>query len=266
MRDIASWQEGDITSLSSREKKRYHKRKSAIEEYFKTEASIDEIARRHHLSPEIVLELAEKCLMQHEDGGAWGFRALLPGVAVIDHAPQPALDTLDTSDVSEESKPPEKDVLDPGVDNSNTCSERCSPAQKQQSAMLIEEAVDDEDTAKRRAVKPPPLTPVLDIDVPETPRPSFMKEEEEEEEEEEHPVESLEEKTGSLVEVAVERPTAISEVETVDQVTQEREEILVPAGAEEEPARVERTQAEGEETVIKEMPTSAEVTATRRAE
>ncbi|MFL5698862.1 MAG: DUF4012 domain-containing protein [Ktedonobacteraceae bacterium] len=182
MRDIASWQQGDITSLSSREKKRYHKRKSAIEEYFKTEASIDEIARRHHLSPEIVLELAEKCLMQHEDGGAWGFRALLPGVAVIDHAPQPALDTLDTSDVSEESKPPEKDVLDPGVDTSNTCSESCPPAQRQQSAMLIEETADDEDTAKRRAVKPPPLTPVLDMDVPETPRPSFMKDEDEEEE------------------------------------------------------------------------------------
>src|SRR5437588_8354819 len=134
MLDITLWQKSDITSLSSREKKRYYKRKSAIEEYFKTEASIDEIASRHHLSPEIVLELAEKCVMQHEDGSAWGFRALLPGVDVIDHAPQPALDTsdgsdtldtLDTSDVSEESKPPEKDVLDPGVDNSNTCSESC---------------------------------------------------------------------------------------------------------------------------------------------
>src|SRR6266566_2813584 len=267
MRDISSWQKGDITSLSSREKKRYYKRKSAIEEYFKTEASIDEIAGRHHLSTEIVLELAEKCLMQHEDGSAWGFRALLPGVAVIDHAPQSALDTsdtldtLDTSDVSEESKSPEKDVLDPGVEASNTCSESGPPAQRQQSAMLIEETVDDEDTAKRRAVKPPPLTPVLDMDVPETPRPSFMKDEDEEDEEDEHPVESLEETTGSLVEVAVERPAAISEVETVDQVTQEREEILVPAGAEEEPTRVERMLAEGEETVIEEMPTPAEVTA-----
>src|SRR5437763_5678730 len=182
MREITSWQEGDITSLSSREKKRYHKRKSAIEEYFKTEASIDEIAGRHHLSPEIVLELAEKCLMQHEDGNAWGFRALLPGVAVIDHAPQPALDTLDTldtSDVSEESKPPEKEVLDPGVETSNTYSESCPPAQREQSAMLMEDTADDEDTAKRRAVKPPPLTPVLDMDVPETPRPSFMNEENE---------------------------------------------------------------------------------------
>src|SRR5437588_5027128 len=119
MLDITLWQKGDITSLSSREKKRYYKRKSAIEEYFKTEASIDEIAGRHHLSPEIVLELAEKCLMQHEDGNAWGFRALLPGVDVIDHAPQPAFDTLDTSDtldISEESKTPEKDVLDLGVE------------------------------------------------------------------------------------------------------------------------------------------------------
>src|SRR5437763_7212201 len=145
MRDISSWQKGDITSLSSREKKRYYKRKSAIEEYFKTEAPIDEIASRYRLSPEMLLELAEKCLMQHEDGSAWGFRALLPGISVIDHAPQSASDASNTSDTSdaldapEVSKSPEKDVLDPDAETSNTCSESCPSAQREQSAMLIEE-------------------------------------------------------------------------------------------------------------------------------
>src|SRR5438132_551792 len=104
MSDITLWQAGDISSLSSREKKRYYKRKSAIEEYFRTEVCVDEIASRHHLSTKTILDLAEKCLMQHEYGNTWGFRALLPGAAVIDHTPQPASDTLDTPDLSEVSK------------------------------------------------------------------------------------------------------------------------------------------------------------------
>ena len=143
MRDITSWQKADITSLNSRQKKRYYRGKFAIAEYFTTEAPVDEIAHRYRLSPEIVLEMAEKCLMQHEDGRVWGFRALLPGVAVKDHAPQ---------------------------------------------AAILDEATDDEDTDKRRAVKPPPLTPVLDMDVPETPHPSFLKDEDEAEE---HPTAPL---------------------------------------------------------------------------
>ena len=62
-RDIASWQEGTISALRSREKKRYLKRKSAIKEYFTTGASPEEIALQHHISTEDLLELAEKCTM-----------------------------------------------------------------------------------------------------------------------------------------------------------------------------------------------------------
>lgn len=236
MSDITLWQAGDISSLDSREKKRYYKRKSAIEEYFRTEVCVDEIASRYRLSAKTILELAEKCLMQHEDGNAWGFRALLPGAAVIDHASQPASDTLDAPDLSEVNKMPEKEELDPGIESSNTSTESSPQAQREQSAMPLEEALDDEDTAKRLAIKVPPLTPVLDMDVPETPRPSFMKEDEEEE----HPAESQEETARSLVEVAV------------DQVTQEEEEIPVSAGAEEAP-EAERMLAKGDETGIEEM-------------
>jgi hypothetical protein len=88
--DISSWQEGDISLLRSREKKRYNNRKSAIKEYFTTDTTLDEILLRYHLQEAIFMNLVENCLMQHEDGTPWGFRALLPGVEVINHTPQPA--------------------------------------------------------------------------------------------------------------------------------------------------------------------------------
>src|SRR5437868_14716300 len=68
MRDISSWREGDIRSLSTRAKKKYYRRKSAIEDYFTSNISIDEITLRKHISSERLLQLAEQCLMQAEDG------------------------------------------------------------------------------------------------------------------------------------------------------------------------------------------------------
>src|SRR6266496_1794626 len=90
MRDISSWQEENISSLSARAKKKYYKRKSAIKEYFTTEAIIDEITQLNHISPESLMQLVERCLMLDPDGTPWGFRALLPGANVADHSPQPA--------------------------------------------------------------------------------------------------------------------------------------------------------------------------------
>src|SRR5215469_9006438 len=86
-REISSWIEADTGGLSARGKRRYQKRKSAIADYFTTEASLEEIARRHHFSQEILLRLAARCLVQHEDGMPWGYRALVPGVTVVDYAP-----------------------------------------------------------------------------------------------------------------------------------------------------------------------------------
>jgi len=86
-RDISSWIKADIRRLGSRGRKRYHKRKAAIVDYFTTDDSLNEIALRHHMPPEVLLNLAEKCLMQHEDGTPWGFRALVPGITVIDYSP-----------------------------------------------------------------------------------------------------------------------------------------------------------------------------------
>ena len=86
-REISSWIEADISGLSARGERRYQKRKSAIADYFTTEDSIEEITLRHHLSQEILLKLAARCSMQHEDGMPWGYRALMPGVTVVDYAP-----------------------------------------------------------------------------------------------------------------------------------------------------------------------------------
>ena len=55
-RDISSWVEPDITKLSTRGKKRYNKRKNAVEDYFTTDLTIEEITLRHHLSSEILMK------------------------------------------------------------------------------------------------------------------------------------------------------------------------------------------------------------------
>jgi hypothetical protein len=86
-RDISSWIKADLRGLGSRGRKRYHKRKAAIVDYFTTDDSLNRIAFRHHMPPEVLMDLAEKCLMQHEDGTPWGFRALVPGITVIDYSP-----------------------------------------------------------------------------------------------------------------------------------------------------------------------------------
>lgn len=83
--DIASWPEGDIEQLATRDKNRYQKRKSAIIEYFQSDLSVEEISATHRLSAVDVLEtMARRCCMLHEDGRPWGFRALVPGVRVVD--------------------------------------------------------------------------------------------------------------------------------------------------------------------------------------
>ena len=176
-RAISSWPEGEISSLSSREKKRYNKNKSAIKEYFTTNAVLDKIAHRHHLSATMLLNLAEKCLMQHADGRPWGFRALLPGVKVIDNPPSPA---------PQEVVLPNEDAVDPAKERSNDAvrsAANSSTAEREGSTTLVDEA--DDDTAKRQAIKLPLvrlplLAPSRDTHVPETPLPPFMSDEDEE--------------------------------------------------------------------------------------
>ncbi len=91
--DISSWEEVDTSALNVREKKRFNKFYVAMRNYFISEDSIDEIALKHHIAAETLERFAQQCLMQHEDGRPWGFRALLPGLALVDHTSEPAIAT-----------------------------------------------------------------------------------------------------------------------------------------------------------------------------
>ena len=147
--DISTWTEPDISKLSARGNRRYHKRKSAVTDYFTTDLTIDEIMLKHHLSSEILMGLIEHCLMQHEDGLLWGYRALIPGVVVVDHSPKPE---------SEESSLPQKqtgtliqDIHEEAVDGSFCPTDRSSLEDTDTSTSNSSE--DEEDTAKRTAIK-----------------------------------------------------------------------------------------------------------------
>ncbi len=179
MRDISSWREGDIRSLSTRAKKKYYRRKSAMKDYFTSDISIDEITLRKHISSERLLQLAKQCLMQAEDGSPWGFRALMPGVNVIDFAVQPT--------AAEEAPSPEI----PGEDTQNLYHETKNdstenpPAPEAAPASLNEDEAEeiedkDYDTAKRLAIKRSQQSVQYDADTPETqPTPALQVEDEE---------------------------------------------------------------------------------------
>ena len=204
-RDITSWQEGDISRLSNRAKKRYQSRKSAIQDYFTTDMPSNEIARKYHLATDILLELVEKCLRHSEDGTLWGFRALLPGVNVIDHAAPSVVENTDdvaaSNAIQQEDQPAEQNSTISSLNGHNGHNEHngySSGGQEQSSSsVLVEdqqnnEDVEDEeeDTAKREALKMARLAelseitdlsdemsevlPHFTLSVPETPLPAVM--------------------------------------------------------------------------------------------
>ncbi len=154
-RDISSWVEPDISSLSSRGKKRYYKRKTAIEHYFTTDDSIEEITLRHHLSSEILMKLVEQCLMQHEDGTPWGYRALFPGAIVTDNTPQPTSEDNALQLILWETptKADSEEVVAAASCNSD------------QSSIDVFDG-DDEDTAKRQAIKISPVAEQVETIAP----------------------------------------------------------------------------------------------------
>ena len=239
MHDITSWQEEDITQLGSRAKKRYSKRKSAIQAYFTTNASIDEITLRYQLSSKILLQLAEKCLMRHEDGTPWGFRALFPGVTVIDHTPPSA-----SSEETATSQAGEVEVTLAENDSISDIPTSQLLTEAEQSTILVDETIaDDEerDTAKRQAINLSLEPSVFDTEVPETPPPD------DDEDEEGEPTSKLEPLTQDEELLAEEEPLAASEERAL---TGEEELISQeePASAsEEEPAAEEEPTAISEE-------------------
>lgn len=178
--DITLWKEADISRLGERAKRRFLKQKSALEAYFTTGASLDKIAQRYHISEETLTRLAEKCLMQHEDGTLWGFRALLPSVRIVDHAASssskqnaqaPTVANQQAPVVSTDEK--QEQIVDapslPITHEQTILS--AAPSRVEQdddvSTLTEETAEEDGDTAKREAVIRDPSIATLVI--PETP-------------------------------------------------------------------------------------------------
>jgi len=96
MQDISSWKDENTSLLNAREKKRYYRRKLAVKAYFTSVDPLDQIAMRYQIPPKMVGKLARRCLVLHEDGTPWGFRALYPGAQVFaTTTPTPAQATVD---------------------------------------------------------------------------------------------------------------------------------------------------------------------------
>jgi len=147
-RDISSWVEPDISGLSARGNRRYNKRKNAVKDYFTTDLPIEEITLQHHLSSEILMRLVGQCFMQHEDGAPWGYRALIPGVTVIDHTPVP----LSTEDaLSQKRSDASAEVVSEEVIDGIRCTSDRSLSDEDNTEVISDE--DDEDTAQRPAIK-----------------------------------------------------------------------------------------------------------------
>ncbi len=92
--DITAWEEANLSALNSRQRRRFQKHKHAITAYFTTDASLDEIAQQHNISTLGLLAMTQRCVMHHADGKLWGFRALLPGANVVDHASSAVQETV----------------------------------------------------------------------------------------------------------------------------------------------------------------------------
>jgi hypothetical protein len=86
--DVSSWQEADVSGLNSRNRRRYRKRKAAVTSYFTTVMPVEKLATYHHIPVAQLLQFVQQCLMLHEDGAVWGFRALVPGAHVVDASEQ----------------------------------------------------------------------------------------------------------------------------------------------------------------------------------
>ncbi len=215
MRDISSWREGDFRSLSTRAKKKYYRRKSAIEDYFTSNISIDEITLRKHISSERLLQLAEQCLMQAEDGSPWGFRALMPGVNVIDYAAQPAAEAPssgisgeDTQNLNHETK--SDHAVNPPA------PEAAAPASPDEDKEIEDK---DYDTAKRLAIKRSQQSVQHDAGIPETPPTPALQVEGEEPAESGEPAAELDEPTAKLEPLSREEGEQVEATAELDEPT-----------------------------------------------
>ena len=193
--DITSWEDVSLSALKSRQKHRFQKHKDAVCAYFTTDASVEEIAAEQNISVSSLLSMAEKCLMRREDGQLWGWRALVPGASVVDHAP-----TTQETDCPHEAK------------------------------QAFFDGESDEITEKRPALLLPEASSgAASLTLPETPRPAFDDDDVEPIVNEDATETSAEPVIMEVVARAIPLPTMLSFAEPVPtQVEREEAEVAPP--------------------------------------
>lgn len=109
---------------------------------------LDKIALYHHIPAEQLRHFAHQCLMLHEDGAIWGFRALVPGVQVIDTSPDeteaiadPAVDNVSGQAVA---------IVDPISNAGSDVVEEGIAAEQQQidDGDVLENAIDEAESSE----------------------------------------------------------------------------------------------------------------------
>jgi hypothetical protein len=120
--DVSSWQEADVSGLNSRNRRRYRKRKAAVTSYFTTVMPVEKLATYHHIPVAQLLQFVQQCLMLHEDGAVWGFRALVPGAHVVDASEQSEKVFDDPISAIEQEPLVEDAMASPELQNIDDCS------------------------------------------------------------------------------------------------------------------------------------------------
>ncbi len=91
----SDWEHVDITNLSKKARKRFRRRQAAIHAFFTSDTAPEVLAQEAgFVSLASFQSIIEQCLMQHEDGKPWGYRALLPSVQVVDHTPHLIMESV----------------------------------------------------------------------------------------------------------------------------------------------------------------------------
>ncbi len=174
--DIATWEDVDVSNLSNKAKKRFHRRQTAIHKFFTSDSAPEVLAHEAGFASLASFQsLLEQCLMQHEDGKPWGYRALLPDVHVVDHTPR-ALAEDTPNQVEETSTDAEHAPVEPLAEDIPIHREQVEPVILETSTTDEPETDGDANsdeagnentiTAKRPAIPP---TPKLSVEVDEVP-------------------------------------------------------------------------------------------------
>lgn len=76
--DLSTWPEVDSSVLSDRDITIYEKRKMVIDQFFSRQKTTEQVSEQTGISVSEIYRLADRCLLEDENGLLFGYRALIP--------------------------------------------------------------------------------------------------------------------------------------------------------------------------------------------